>query len=111
MVHLVLPCIKSFFIMINYNFVTPAFVQRSESSSEVAEVPSTPKKLLGSLLEGGKSETGRLEEELMSTRLREVEGLAELKELRLKVMELETQVGLQTAVDVYQQLLLFTNSC
>ena len=29
---------------------------------------------------------GRLEEELMSTRLREVEGMAELKELRLKVI-------------------------
>merc|ERR1719400_177200 len=54
------------------------------------EVPSTPKKLLGSLLEG-KGEQGRLEEELMSTRLREVEGMAELKELRLKVMDLETQ--------------------
>ena len=54
-------------------------------------MPSTPKKLLGSLLEG-KSEAAKLEEELMSTRLREVEGMAELKELRLKVMDLETQV-------------------
>ena len=34
---------------------------------------------------------GRLEEELMTSRLKEVEGMAELKELRLKVMELETQ--------------------
>ena len=32
------------------------------------EVPSTPKKLLGSLLEGGKSEAARLEEELMTSR-------------------------------------------
>ena len=54
-------------------------------------MPSTPKKLLGSFLEG-KSETAKLEEELMSTRLREVEGMAEIKELRLKVMDLETQV-------------------
>ena len=54
-------------------------------------MPSTPKKLLGSLLEG-KSDAAKLEEELMSTRLREVEGMAELKELRLKVMDLETQV-------------------
>ena len=53
-------------------------------------MPSTPKKLLGSLLEG-KSEVGKLEEEVMSSRLREVEAMAELKELRLKVMELETQ--------------------
>merc|ERR1719186_303499 len=65
-------------------------LKRSESQNETPEVPSTPKKLLGSLLEG-KAESARLEEELMSTRLREVEGLAELKELRLKVMELETQ--------------------
>jgi len=65
-------------------------LKRSENPSTQQEVPSTPKKLLGSLLEG-KSDAGRLEEELMSSRLREVEGMAELKELRLKVMELETQ--------------------
>ena len=57
-------------------------------------VPSTPKKLLGSLLEGSaslKSETARLEEELMTARLIEVENEAELQASRLKVMELETQ--------------------
>lgn len=54
-------------------------------------VPSTPKKLLGSLLENGKSEVARLEEELMTARLIEVESQAELKDTRLKVMELETQ--------------------
>lgn len=32
----------------------------------------------------------------MSTRIREVETLTELKELRLKVMELETQVQVST---------------
>ena len=53
-------------------------------------MPSTPKKLLGSLLEG-KSEVSKLEEEVMSSRLKEVEAMAELKELRLKVMDLETQ--------------------
>lgn len=58
-----------------------------------SEMPSTPKKFLGSLLEG-KSGTAKLEEELMSTRLREVAGFAELKELRLRVMELETQTQL-----------------
>ena len=41
----------------------------------------------------GKSDAAKLEEELMSTRLREVAGFAELKELRLRVMELETQVS------------------
>lgn len=34
----------------------------------------------------------KLEEELMTTRIREMETLTELKELRLKLMELETQV-------------------
>ena len=65
-------------------------LQRSDSPAGQAEVPSTPKKLLGSLLEG-KSEVSKLEEEVMSSRLKEVEAMAELKELRLKVMELETQ--------------------
>ena len=63
------------------------------STSTVSVVPSTPKKLLGSLLEGNamKSEAARLEEELMTARLTEVENEAELQSSRLKVMELETQ--------------------
>lgn len=72
--------------------------QRSEAdnsgnttSLSASVVPSTPKRLFGSLLEG-KSEAARLEEELMSARLAEVESDAELKDTRLKVMELETQV-------------------
>jgi len=72
------------------NVMWLAHLKKAEGAATPAEVPSTPKKLLGSLLEG-KGEAGRLEEELMSSRLREVEGMAELKELRLKVMELETQ--------------------
>jgi len=67
-------------------------LKRVEAPSGQAEVPSTPKKLLGSLLEAGaKSEVTKLEEDLMSTRLKEVEAMGELKELRLKVMDLETQ--------------------
>lgn len=64
------------------------------SSLTVTNAPSTPKKLLGSLLEAGgaKSETvARLEEELMTAKMVEVDSQAELKEQRLKVMELETQ--------------------
>lgn len=38
----------------------------------------------------------KLEEDLMTTRIREMETLTELKELRLKVMELETQVQVST---------------
>ena len=63
----------------------------SLGASVAAVVPSTPKRLFGSLLEG-KSESSRLEEELMTSRLSEVESQAELKDQRLKVMELETQV-------------------
>merc|ERR1711899_54781 len=62
----------------------------STVSAASSVVPSTPKKLLGSLLDG-KSEVARLEEELMTARLIEVESQAELKDTRLKVMELETQ--------------------
>ena len=70
--------------------ITHLSLQRSDSPAGQADVPSTPKKLLGSLLEG-KSEVSKLEEEVMSSRLKEVEAMAELKELRLKVMDLETQ--------------------
>ena len=73
--------------------------QRSEAdnsgaaaSAGASVVPSTPKKLLGSLLEG-KSEVARLEDELMTARLAEVESQAEVKDTRLKIMELETQVN------------------
>jgi DNA repair exonuclease SbcCD ATPase subunit len=55
-------------------------------------VPSTPKKLLGSLLPDRTADVARLEEELMTARMNEVGIQAELKEERLKVMELETQV-------------------
>ena len=71
-------------------------IKTAESNTGTPEMPSTPKKFLGSLLEG-KSGTAKLEEELMSTRLREVAGFAELKELRLRVMELETQVSLENS--------------
>ena len=80
--------------------------QRSEaeasgSTGSSAAVPSTPKKLLGSFLENGKSEVARLEEELMTARLVEVENEAELKASRLKVMELETQVCLVNSIYLF----------
>jgi len=69
-------------------------LKRSEAAKlEAGEAPpSTPKKLFGSLVEG-KSEAARLEEELMTARLTEVESQAELKDQRLKVMDLETHVS------------------
>ncbi|XP_034474637.1 ecotropic viral integration site 5 ortholog isoform X1 [Drosophila innubila] len=70
--------------------------QRNEHST--ASVDSTPKKLLTNFFDNSKSteHTQKLEEELMTTRIREMETLTELKELRLKVMELETQVQVST---------------
>jgi len=63
---------------------------KTESSSD-----STSKKLL--FWDNSKSnELQKVEEELMTTRIREMETLTELKELRLKVMELETQVQVST---------------
>ena len=67
-----------------------------DGSSSVVAAPSTPKKLLGSLLEAGgltKSEVTRLEEEMMTIRMSEVGAQAELKDQKLKVMELETEVS------------------
>lgn len=55
---------------------------------------STPKKLL--FWDNRSTDTQRLEEELMTTRIREMDTLTELKEHRLKVMELETQVQVST---------------
>ncbi|CRL03768.1 CLUMA_CG016435, isoform A, partial [Clunio marinus] len=73
--------------------------QLQEQKNDAQPQPeSTPKKLLSGLWEAsGKShEQQKLEEELMTTRIREIETLTELKELRLKVMELETQVQVST---------------
>lgn len=70
--------------------------QLQEQKTENAQTSdSTPKKLL--FWDTSKSnEVQKLEEELMTTRIREMETLTELKELRLKVMELETQVQVST---------------
>ncbi|CAH0703577.1 unnamed protein product [Spodoptera exigua] len=64
-------------------------------SNVVSDIMATPKKLLRAW-EGRSGDVQKLEEELMTTRIKEVEALTELKELRLKVMELETQVQVST---------------
>ncbi|XP_053661452.1 ecotropic viral integration site 5 ortholog [Anopheles marshallii] len=70
--------------------------QLSEQRNDPAQSnDSGAKKLL--FWESGRSQDlQKLEEELMTTRIREMETLTELKELRLKVMELETQVQVST---------------
>lgn len=58
---------------------------RAEHNAQ-AQVDSTPKKLLTNFFDTSKAnEMQKLEEELMTTRIREMETLTELKELRLKV--------------------------
>ncbi|KAI5734593.1 hypothetical protein M8J77_008532 [Diaphorina citri] len=58
-----------------------------ERKPDPAPAPdSTPKKI-GNLLNWNSTETQRLEEDLMSTRLREMEAVTELKQLRLKDKE------------------------
>lgn len=67
--------------------------------SDSMPVDSTPKKLLSNIWDtskGNNEQMQKLEDELMSTRIREMETITELKELRLKVMELETQVQVST---------------
>ncbi|XP_031617570.1 ecotropic viral integration site 5 ortholog [Contarinia nasturtii] len=67
-----------------------ALNKKNENTSD-----STSKKLM--FWDNSKSnELQKVEEELMTTRIREMETLTELKELRLKVMELETQVQVST---------------
>ena len=66
-------------------------LQKYGGHEEPKPTTSAPKKLFNSFLEGT-SEVGRLEEELISSRLREVETLAELKEWKIKSMEIESQV-------------------
>ncbi|XP_055372066.1 ecotropic viral integration site 5 ortholog [Condylostylus longicornis] len=67
--------------------------QKSDASNE-NNSSATAKKLL--FWDTKSNETQKLEEELMTTRIREMETLTELKELRLRVMELETQVQVST---------------
>lgn len=73
-------------------------LHEQKSDPHHLQTESTSKKLLSGLWEAsGKSqEQQKLEEDLMSTRIREMETLTELKDLRLKVMELETQIQVST---------------
>ncbi|XP_014612621.1 PREDICTED: ecotropic viral integration site 5 ortholog isoform X1 [Polistes canadensis] len=69
-------------------------LQEHRSAQSAPAADSTPKKLL--FWENRGHEVQKYEEDLMTTRIREMEALTEVKELRLKVMELETQVQVAT---------------
>lgn len=58
-------------------------------SSEPRVVSSGPKKLLSSLLDGSGSDLSRLEEELVSCRLNEVDTLSRLQESQARLREME----------------------
>ncbi|KAG5314682.1 EVI5 protein, partial [Pseudoatta argentina] len=69
-------------------------LQEHRSAQSAPAADSTPKKLL--FWENRGHEVQKFEEDIMTTRIREMEALTEVKELRLKVMELETQVQVAT---------------
>lgn len=72
----------------------PNSLDAGNSSTPALSVTSSPLKMLGNSLKRSSefsNEINKLKQELMSARLREAEAVAELKELRQKVMELETQ--------------------
>nr|XP_029729785.1 ecotropic viral integration site 5 ortholog isoform X5 [Aedes albopictus]XP_029729786.1 ecotropic viral integration site 5 ortholog isoform X5 [Aedes albopictus] len=70
--------------------------QLSEQRNEAAQSSESGAKKLLFWESSRTQDIQKLEEELMTTRIREMETLTELKELRLKVMELETQVQVST---------------
>lgn len=65
----------------------------SLSSGSSISVTTSPLKILGNAVKRSdqSAEINKLKQELMSAKLREAEAVSELKELRQKVMELETQ--------------------
>ncbi|XP_011505248.1 PREDICTED: ecotropic viral integration site 5 ortholog isoform X2 [Ceratosolen solmsi marchali] len=69
-------------------------LQEHRASHTAASAESTPKKLL--FWEDRGCEVQKLQEDLMTTRIREINATVEVKSLRLKVMELETQVQVST---------------
>lgn len=69
--------------------------QESRTAQSSSGVLSTPKKIIRAWENRG-VDVQRQEEDLMTIRIREMESLAELQELRLKVMELESQVQVST---------------
>lgn len=64
-------------------------LQEQEDGNAEKKGTATP---LGNLFTSSRQEVQRLEEEVMSLKLREMHTIIELKEHRLKIMELETQV-------------------
>ncbi len=64
-------------------------LQEHDENSTDKKTSATP---LGNLFTSSKVELQRLEEEVMTLKLREMQSGIELKEQRLKIMELETQV-------------------
>ncbi|KAL4717493.1 hypothetical protein ACJJTC_000642 [Scirpophaga incertulas] len=67
-------------------------------SNVVSDIMATPKKLLRAW-EGRSGDMQKLDEELMTTRIREIEALTELKELRLKAKYESMQANIRNMED------------
>lgn len=68
--------------------------KQDKQPTSLSSVTASPLKMLGNAVKRSTDYTGelnKLKQELMGAKLREAEAVAELKELRQKVMELETQ--------------------
>lgn len=83
--------------IISNNSLNNGLTSSAHSSLSIS-VSSSPLKMLGNSFKKNTedrqqltSEISRLKQELMSAKLREAEAIAEMKDLRQKVMELETQ--------------------
>ena len=78
-------------------FLTLIYVRDAQeehtTENQPASLESTPKKLLFWENNRSSSSAGNKSDELMTIRLREMEAVTELRELRLRLMELETQVN------------------
>lgn len=78
-------------------FLTLIYVRDAQEEHTTENQPtsleSTPKKLLFWENNRSSSSAGNKSDELMTIRLREMEAVTELRELRLRLMELETQVN------------------
>lgn len=72
----------------------PVNATSNSSAAASLSVTSSPLKMLGNAIKRStdhSAEINRLKQELLTAKLREAEAVAELKELRQRVMELETQ--------------------
>lgn len=96
-----------------------AHIQRTTLSSESkpSSVASAPKKLLTSLIDGSGGELTKLEEELISCRLSEIDTLANLQDCQARLRDMEhqsrtnrLQMSRQDAIVIKLQVSIYVTS-